>query len=62
MLWNQLVHTDREVIANRPDIIIKNKKKKTCTVIDVAVPTDRNDVLKVAEKKLHYKSLYVEIQ
>jgi hypothetical protein len=25
-LWNQAVHTDREVTANRPDIIIKNKK------------------------------------
>jgi hypothetical protein len=28
MLWNQAVHTDREVTANRPDIIIKNKKEK----------------------------------
>ena len=24
----ELVHTDREVTANRPDIIIKNKKRK----------------------------------
>ena len=28
MLWNQTVHTDREVTANRPDIIIKKKKRK----------------------------------
>ena len=27
VLWNQVVHTDREVTANRPDIIIKNKKE-----------------------------------
>jgi aspartate 1-decarboxylase len=27
VLWNQAVHTDREVAAHRPDIIIKNKKK-----------------------------------
>ena len=27
VLWNQAVHTDREVTANRPDIIIKNKNK-----------------------------------
>ena len=33
VLWNQAVHTDREVTANRPDIIIKNKKEKTCTLI-----------------------------
>jgi hypothetical protein len=28
VLWNQAVHTDREVTANRPDIIIKNKKRE----------------------------------
>ena len=28
VLWNQVVHTDREVAANRPDIIIKNKKRE----------------------------------
>ena len=41
---NQAVHTDREVTANRPDIIIKNKKEKTCTLIDVAIAADRNVV------------------
>jgi len=41
VLWNQAVHTDREVTANRPDITIKNKKEKTCTLIHVAIPTDK---------------------
>ena len=62
MLWNQAVHTDREVTANRPDIIIKNKKEKTCTQIVVAIPADRNVVQKEAEKKLKYRSLCTEIQ
>jgi len=62
MLWNQAVHTEREVTANRPDIIIKNKKDNTCTLIDVAIPADRNVVQKEAEKKLKYKSLYIEIK
>ena len=56
VLWNQAVHTDGEVTANRPDIIIKNTKEKTCTMIDVAIPADRNVVQKEAEKKLKYKS------
>jgi hypothetical protein len=30
VFWNQGVHTDREVVANRPDIIIKNKKQNAC--------------------------------
>jgi hypothetical protein len=28
VLWKQGVQTDREVLVNRPDIIIKNKKYK----------------------------------
>ena len=58
VLWNQAVHTDREVTANRPDIIIKNKKEETCTLMDVAIPADRNVVQKESEKKLKYKSLW----
>jgi len=62
VLWNQAVHTDREVTANKPDIIIKNKKEKTCTLVNVAIPADRNVVQKEAEKKLKYKNLCIEIQ
>jgi hypothetical protein len=46
VLWNQAVNTDREVTANRPDKIIKNKTEETCTMIDVAIPADRNVVQK----------------
>jgi hypothetical protein len=49
-LRNQEVHTGREVTANRPDKITKNKKEKICTVIDVAIPADRNVVQKEAER------------
>jgi hypothetical protein len=62
VLWNQAVHTDREVTANRPNITIKNKKEKTCALIDVAIPADRNAVQKEVEKKLKYKSLCIEMQ
>ena len=41
---NQAVHTDGEVTANWPDIIIKNIKEKTCKLIDVEIPADRNVV------------------
>ena len=46
VLWNQAVYTDREVAASRQDIIINYKKEKTCILIDVAMPTDRNVVQK----------------
>jgi hypothetical protein len=51
-----------KVTTNKPDIIIKNKKEKTFTLIDVAIPADRNVVQKEAEKKLKCKSLGIEIK
>jgi fructose-1,6-bisphosphatase/sedoheptulose 1,7-bisphosphatase-like protein len=39
-----------------------NKKEKTCTLIDMAMPADRNVVQQEEEKKLKYKSLGIEIQ
>jgi len=46
VLWNQAVHTGREITGNRTDIIIKTQKEKTCTLIGVAIPADRNVVQK----------------
>jgi uncharacterized protein YaeQ len=43
--------THREVAADRPDIIVKNKKEKTCILIDVAVPADRNATKKGSRKE-----------
>ena len=62
LLWNQAIHRDKEVTANRPDIIIKNNNEKTYTLIDVAIPADRNVVQKEAEKNLKYKCLCIEVQ
>jgi len=55
-------NTHRQITANRPGIIIKNKREKACTLIYVAIPADRNVVQKEAEKKLKYKSLCIEIK
>jgi ACT domain-containing protein len=60
VLWNQAVHTNREVTANRPEIL--KTKKRNQAQIDVAIPADRNVVQKEVENKLKYKSLGVEIQ
>jgi hypothetical protein len=61
VLWNQGVQTDREVLTNRPDILVKNKDR-TCVLIVVAIPSNKNVIQKKAEKKLKYKNLCVEIQ
>jgi hypothetical protein len=53
--------TGTDILVNRPDIIIENKRDNICLLIDVAIPLDRNAVQKEAEKKLKYKNLSVEI-
>jgi hypothetical protein len=62
MLRNQEVQTDREVLANRPDTILKNKKDSNCLLIDVAIPSDRNAIQKEAENKLKYKNVSIEME
>jgi hypothetical protein len=59
VLWNQGIQTDREVLAYRPDITIKNMKDKICLLIDVAIPSDRNVIQKESEKKLKHKNLSI---
>jgi len=55
-------YTQTEKLQQIGYIIIKNKKEKTCTLIDVAIPADGNIVQKEAENKLKYKRLCIEIQ
>jgi hypothetical protein len=59
VLWNQGIQMDRDVLANRPDIIVKNKMDKTCLLIDVAIPSDKNVIKKEAQNKLKYKNLSI---
>jgi len=56
------VQTDRTIPNNKPDIIIRDNKKITCMLIDVAIPGDRNVIKREAEKILKYKDLTIEIQ
>ena len=56
ILWNQQVQTDRTIPNNKPDIIIRDNKKRTCMLIDVAISWDRNVIKKEAEKILKYKT------
>jgi hypothetical protein len=62
ILWNQQVDTDTTIPNNKPDIIIRDNEKRTCTLIDVAIFGDRNVIKKDAKKILKYKDLAIEIQ
>jgi hypothetical protein len=56
VLWNHGVNTDREVTANSTDITIKNKKQKTCILIDVAIQAERNVTQKETQKKVNIRA------
>ena len=55
------IPTDRELSANKPDIVIKDHADKCCKLIDVSVPANRNTSTKVIEKLSKYKDLKIEI-
>jgi hypothetical protein len=46
ILWNQQVQTDRTIHNKKSDIIIGDNEKRTCMLIDVAIPGDRNVIKK----------------
>ena len=52
--WGFDIHTDHLISARRLDLIIINKKKRTCKIVDFAVPTDHRIKLKESEKKDKY--------
>ena len=62
ILWDFSIQTDHVISARRPDIVVINKKAKTCVVIDVAVPGDRRVVEKEVEKIDKYQDLAREIR
>ena len=57
MLWDFTIQTDREIEARRPDIVLLNRKKNECIVIDIAVPADANIAVKEIEKIQKYQDL-----
>ena len=40
LLWDFNIQTDHQIPARRPDLIIINKKKRICKIVDFAVPAD----------------------
>ena len=57
ILWDMPIQTDRELKFNRPDIVIKDKQEKSCLLIDMFIPTEKNTSVKVTEKLSKYKDL-----
>ena len=57
-LWGFEIQTDHIISTRRPDLIkINNSKKRTCIIVNLAVPDDHRVNLKENEKKDKYLDL-----
>ena len=57
ILWGFTIQTDRKIPHNRPDILVIDKEKNKCHIVDVAFPDDSRICLKEHEKEEKYIDL-----
>ena len=62
LLWDFNIQTDHLILTRRPDLIIINKKKRTCKIVNFAVLADHRIKLKECEKKDKYLDLARELK
>ena len=60
--WDFNIQTDHLIPARRPNLIIINKRKRICKLVDFAVPADHIINLKESEKKDKYLDLARELK
>ena len=56
------IQMDHVISARRPDLIVIHNKKRTCKIVDFAVPADHRIKLKEREKKNKYLDLAREFK
>jgi hypothetical protein len=62
LTWDHGVITDKQINANRPDIILIEHLNSTTYLIDIAVPNTHNLINSCKEKINKYQQLAEEIE
>ena len=62
LLWDFSIRTDHHIEARRPDLVLVDKSKKSCHIIDVAIPEDSGVKEKEAKKVERYQNLARELR
>ena len=60
--WDFSIHTDHVIDAWRPDLLVVDKKERSCKIIDFAVPGDSGIEEKEKDKIEKYQDLGKELQ
>ena len=55
ILWDFSIQTDHVIEARRPDLVVVDKKERSCKIIDFAVPVDSR--IEMKEKVEKYQDL-----
>ena len=62
ILWDFSIQTDHVIETQRPDLVVIDKKERSCTIIDFAVPGDSRIEEKEKDKIEKYQDLGRELQ
>ena len=62
LLWDMNIQCDNVIEARRPDLVLVDKKKKSCVIIDIAVPGDCRIREKEMEKIEKYQNPKIELK
>ena len=52
ILWDFSIQTDHVIEARRPDLVVVDKKERSCKIIDFAVPGDSRIEEKEKDRKV----------
>ena len=62
ILWDISIHTDHAIEAQRPGLVVVDKKERSCKIIDFAVPGDSRIEEKEKDKIEKYQDMGRELQ
>ena len=62
LLWDFSIRTYHYIEARRPDLVLVDKSKKSCHIIDVAIPEGSGVKEKEAKKVEKYENLARELK
>ena len=57
LLWDFNIQTDHLIQSRRPDLIIINKRKRICKIVDFADPADHRINLKEMKRRISTSTL-----
>ena len=62
LLWDLPIQTDNKLDHNRPDIVVVNKSRRSCLLVDIVCPFDTRIVKKEKEKIDVYQDFRQELK